>query len=467
MGKGDDDDVDERGAIICRPSRDDVSYVKCDSRGPFVIPRPPVDSASSSSASPPPPSRAPTEDPTAFARRVNRSLNLNLGLSVLNLRNGSVVTRALVRFCRLLNTLIDLVEDYGVVVWLAIPLRARHLLTMVSWRVWYALHRRFLGRRTGIHRDASPEYHAYTTIGWWGNLFPMSLKRVRLALNQVMVIHPPTYPAAAAVREEFRDDDDDDPGRRVGLYLRLRGRDAPADRAVFWIYGGAYLGGDCEGQLGLAQDFADRCGADLFVAHYRLLPEHEFEDALHDVVRAYDHFRTAHSYYEPERTQIVGVSSGGGLAVRLLQRLAADSDASTTTKSPAGAVLMCPFVDYTEPKGSFAEYDQHDLIVNASVTGLGVPFLKQKLGSDENRVRASPVHRSCAGLPPLCVVVSQHECMYDQIVALVDRARADGVDCTLGVWKYMCHVFPMLSPFVPEGRQATDFMINWMRSNVK
>ena len=31
---------------------------------------------------------------------------------------------------------------------------------------------------------------------------------------------------------------------------------------------------------------------------------------------------------------------------------------------PSGAVLMSPFVDYTEPKGSFVEYAAHDLVVN-------------------------------------------------------------------------------------------------------
>ena len=31
---------------------------------------------------------------------------------------------------------------------------------------------------------------------------------------------------------------------------------------------------------------------------------------------------------------------------------------------PVGVVLMCPFVYYTEPKGSMLHYIRHDLIVN-------------------------------------------------------------------------------------------------------
>lgn len=52
---------------------------------------------------------------------------------------------------------------------------------------------------------------------------------------------------------------------------------------------------------------------------------------------------------------------GGGIAVNLMQRLVAEKK---TKLLPVGAVLMCPFVDYTEPKGSMLHYICHDLIVN-------------------------------------------------------------------------------------------------------
>ena len=41
------------------------------------------------------------------------------------------------------------------------------------------------------------------------------------------------------------------------------------------------------------------------------------------------------------------------------------------------------------------------------------------------------------GLPPLCVCVSEHEVVYDQSMLLAKRAKAKGVDVTVGAWKYM------------------------------
>eukprot|EP00568_Trieres_chinensis_P008293 CAMPEP_0183313458 /NCGR_PEP_ID=MMETSP0160_2-20130417/45377_1 /TAXON_ID=2839 ORGANISM="Odontella Sinensis, Strain Grunow 1884" /NCGR_SAMPLE_ID=MMETSP0160_2 /ASSEMBLY_ACC=CAM_ASM_000250 /LENGTH=354 /DNA_ID=CAMNT_0025478549 /DNA_START=286 /DNA_END=1350 /DNA_ORIENTATION=+ len=247
----------------------------------------------------------------------------------------------------------------------------------------------------------------------------------------------------------------------------------PSERVVLWLYGGAYLAGDSEGNLSLAEKVGQRCcGADVFLPDYRLLPEWEFYDALHDVVLAYEYLISVRGK-QPENVVLLGISSGGGLATRLMQTIAelrADvaskrnnpaDQVEDILRNPAGGVLMCPFVDYTEPKGSFKDYVKHDLIVNQSVFEEGIPHLAS-LGTMENRQIQSPAHRSFVGLPPLCVVVSEHECCYDQTVLLVNRARADGVETKLGVWRYMCHVFPVLSMFLPEGKQAMDFMVDWM-----
>ena len=102
---------------------------------------------------------------------------------------------------------------------------------------------------------------------------------------------------------------------------------------------------------------------------------------------------------------------------------------------------------------------------NKSVFEEGIPFLEIVLGSHENRVKASPVYGNFEGLAPLCVCVSQHEVVYDQSMLLVKRAIDQGVDVSVGVWKYMCHVFPMLCSFIPEGRESFQFMSEWIKNH--
>lgn len=100
-----------------------------------------------------------------------------------------------------------------------------------------------------------------------------------------------------------------------------------------------------------------------------------------------------------------------------------------------------------------------------SVFEEGIPFLEIVLGSHKNRVKASPVYGNFKDLAPLCICVSEHEVVYDQAMLLARRARDQGVDVTIGVWKYMCHVFPMLCSFIPEGRESFHFMADWIKEH--
>jgi acetyl esterase/lipase len=65
-----------------------------------------------------------------------------------------------------------------------------------------------------------------------------------------------------------------------------------------------------------------------------------------------------------------GLSSGGGLAVKVIHEILEDEKKSVPV--PGGAVLMCPFVDYIQLKGSTKEYIKHDMIVNQESCSTGV-----------------------------------------------------------------------------------------------
>jgi len=250
----------------------------------------------------------------------------------------------------------------------------------------------------------------------------------------------------------------------------------PSKKVIFWIYGGAFLGGDSKGNLGIAEKMGMLCAdkeknedmRDVFIPDYRLIPEYHLDDAIHDMVLSYEYL-----VYErgiaPKDITLVGVSSGGGLVVLIMQSLAKARKQyearNEEVPMPAGGVMMGPFVDFTEPKGTMKEHIKHDLVVNQSVYDEGIPFLEKVLGSHANRVKASPVYGDFTGLPPLCIVVSEHEVVYDQAMVLAKRAKDQGVDVTVGVWKYMCHVFPLLCPFIPEGRESFDFMLKFVKEH--
>mmetsp|Transcript_4152 Transcript_4152/g.9130 ORF Transcript_4152/g.9130 Transcript_4152/m.9130 type:complete len:555 (-) Transcript_4152:76-1740(-) len=477
------------------------------------------------------------------AQLENEGLNLNLGLPV-DLTayarrridtTATTTTTGIVQkvlrppiqiLLRLLDRLLSLIESPLFRFWSErIPLRVRQKLTFLAWGMYLPIHKVLIARRTGLHKDVSLEYHALTSVMWWGRLFPVTVKRMRFSLSQLHVWHPPDrYPQWNLTTNNsfYKPSNGERYGIRGHLYeiyhqmeqkrtpsgfrrstttkqsnaeMTVTGKyiqhaSQPSKKVILWIYGGAFLAGDSTGNMGIAEKMGMLCAGeekgnndnqngmrDVFIPDHRLVPEHHLDDAIHDIALAYEYLIFKRGIHPADIT-LVGVSSGGGLVVLLLQALAEaqrafderkgdnereNDDGSSCVQMPAGGVVMGPFVDYTEPKGSMKEYIKHDLIVNESVYDEGIPYLEQVLGCHENRVRASPVYGNFDGLPPLCICVSEHEVVYDQAMLMAKRAKEQGVDVTVGVWKYMCHVFQLLCPFVPEGKESFDFMCEWIR----
>ena len=512
--------------VVVRDSKHGNSrsaYVRCESLEPFEVPAD-MDASTSTTANAAgdrdvTPRRKTTATRTSrrlTAKEVNETLNLNLGLPI-DPDDGRIRN-----LCRFLSNLFSVFEEHVFAVIGRLPLSFKQRINKLGWLIYFPLHKLLLGRKTAIHPDASYEYHALTTLMHWGRLFPVSIERMRFSLSQLSVWHPPeAYPhclrtygsivgssrrrqvlgSTKAVVKKISYDmadtcrlatgitDTEAQGSTVvtGFYVQ-HDPTKPSEKVLFWLYGGAYLSGDSLGNLPLAEKTAQRChDMDVFLPNYRLLPENSFFDAFYDVVQAYEYLVTVRGV-NPENITCLGISSGGGLVVRLLQTLAerrkelgitekATSDIPKSKErlelenlltNPNGGVLMSPFVDYTvesctEP-GSFTEYIKHDLIVNQSVIEEGLQYF-DNLGDAKVRRQESPVHRSFDGLPPLCVVFSEHEAVYDQNKLLANNARAAGVKVTCGCWKYMCHVWPMLSMFIPEAREALDFMVDWVNDN--
>ncbi|KAL7528078.1 hypothetical protein ACHAXR_002254, partial [Thalassiosira sp. AJA248-18] len=374
------------------------------------------------------------------AEKENEGLNLNLGLpvdlTVLTRRDGNAASGLVQKgfrppiqiLIRLLDRVLAFVESPLFRLWgNHIPLRFRQRLTFLAWGMYLPIHKALIGRRTGLHKNASLEYHALTSVMWWGRLFPVTIKRMRFSLSQLHVWHPPDrYPQWSLINNSsshgthsngdkygirghvyevyhqmkqkrtptgFRSSSKDPSIAEMtvtGQYIQQASQ--PSKKVIIWIYGGAFLAGDSKGNLGIAEKMGMLCATseehndmrDVFIPDYGLVPEYHLDDAIHDITLAYEYLIYERGI-QPNDITLVGVSSGGGLVVLLFQALA-----KAQRELKEGGVLMGPFVDYTEPKGSMKEYIKHDLIVNQSVYDEGIPYLEKVLGSHENRVRASP-----------------------------------------------------------------------------
>lgn len=224
---------------------------------------------------------------------------------------------------------------------------------------------------------------------------------------------------------------------------------------------------------------SDACEMDVFVPNFRRGPEFGMNDILWDVALSYRWFISQLKQQDQNGTCnskvfLYGCSSGAGLCLRLVQFIAELQRGEEllppyisvalqgVVTMPVGVALTSPFVDYSMERcslGSFVQYGKHDLLVHEGVQEIGLSVADKVMGgmSDAH----SPLSHSMQGLPPLCVVFSEHEVTYDETVVLVNLARKENVRVTVGLWKFMCHAWCFFGAFIPEGRQAMDFVRDW------
>jgi acetyl esterase/lipase len=180
---------------------------------------------------------------------------------------------------------------------------------------------------------------------------------------------------------------------------------------------------------------------------YRLAPEYPFPAAVDDAVASY-RWLVDDQGIDPDHIAITGDSAGGGLGLALLLRLRDEGD-----RLPACYAGLSPWTDLAATGESIHLNNGRDALF-----GIIDPEVAPKLGllyAEDHEIKdplVSPLYADLTGLPPLLVHVGEAELIRDDGVRLVEEARAQGVDASVGIFRDMWHVFQAFP--VPEASQS-------------
>ncbi|MET0283544.1 MAG: alpha/beta hydrolase [Polyangiales bacterium] len=219
------------------------------------------------------------------------------------------------------------------------------------------------------------------------------------------------------------------------------------------LHGGAYSMCSPATHRSLAVRLALRTGARVILPEYRKAPEHPFPAAIDDVLASY---RALLSYgVAPAQIVVGGDSAGGGLALALAQRLRA-----LALPQPRALVLLSPWVDLTATGGTIEAHGPFDYLSGEMLAWGAANYLA---GADPRDPLVSPVFADLSGLPPMLVQSGGSEILLGQNVALVERARAAGVQVHHEISEGMVHVFHVYTGF-PASRAAFESLARFVRS---
>lgn len=216
-----------------------------------------------------------------------------------------------------------------------------------------------------------------------------------------------------------------------------------SEASVLYLHGGGYVVGSAYGYRPLVGALVAAAGVGALVPDYRLAPEHPFPAALEDALSAY---RWLVEQRGSDGIVLAGDSAGGGLACSLLVALRAQG-----LPLPAGAALLCPWVDLTGESiladaAKAADPDGMRTIHRSADAYLGGHPIEDPV--------VSPLAADLGGMPPLLIQTATGDQALADCRRLAERATQHGVDARLELYPADTHVFQVFWSFLPEAADA-------------
>lgn len=228
-----------------------------------------------------------------------------------------------------------------------------------------------------------------------------------------------------------------------GYWVQAAG--AVSGRVGVMFHGGGYTMGSAKGYRAFAAEVSRVTESRVFVAEYRLAPEHPFPAAIEDACGV---LAAAMDEVGPASCFAIGDSAGGGLVLSALGELRGAGG-----PLPACVVLVSPLVDLTVSNASFEERADLDPIVSRKGTRRNAEFYLGGRGPGDAPA-AFPMLSDLGWLPPCLLRVGGRECLLDDSLNLAAKLEADGVQVDYRVYEDMVHVWPLFSEFLPEAQEA-------------
>jgi epsilon-lactone hydrolase len=213
---------------------------------------------------------------------------------------------------------------------------------------------------------------------------------------------------------------------------------------VLFLHGGAYVLGSAYGYRAHASALGLAARAGVLVPDYRLAPEHPFPAAVEDSLSAY--LWLLERGIPADTIAVAGDSSGGGLALSLLQTLK-----RRDVPLPGAVVLLCPWLDLRlrnhnpDPASSPVTLDD----------GRNCAALYLAGHSPDDPI-LDPFSADLHGFPPILIQDASGDPRLADAKALAARARAHGVSVQLALYPVDAHGFQLFWSFLPEAADAIE-----------
>ncbi|MBP1484861.1 alpha/beta hydrolase [Acinetobacter nosocomialis] len=210
---------------------------------------------------------------------------------------------------------------------------------------------------------------------------------------------------------------------------------------ILYLHGGGYVVGSSKSHTKLAAQIGQAAQAQVWLAEYRLAPEHPSPAAIEDSIAVYKALLAQGQ--DPKKLVIAGDSAGGGLSLSTVIALR-----NAGLPLPAALVLLSPWVDLSLSGNTIKTHAAQDAMLSEDwLVWCAKNYCGQKPATDPT---CSPLYADLTGLPPVLIHVGTEEVLLDDAKRLAEQAEKCGIPTTFKIYDKVGHVFQFHAGILKE-----------------
>lgn len=216
---------------------------------------------------------------------------------------------------------------------------------------------------------------------------------------------------------------------------------------VLYVPGGGYVEPPLKEHWSFIADMVDRLQAEFTVVRYPLAPEHQAPETVAFALECYNKLAIRNG----APLFVMGDSSGGGLALALLQQAA-----SRGWPMPVGLVMISPWLDCTLSASGQAEIEPRDVMLRRAGLLAAARWYAGPLDLADPLV--SPLNGPLDVLPPTLLFGAGSDLLVTDARAFAAKARQVGLALEFHEEPGLFHTWPLVPLPFPERRRAKQII---------
>ncbi|WP_299460653.1 alpha/beta hydrolase [uncultured Microscilla sp.] len=227
---------------------------------------------------------------------------------------------------------------------------------------------------------------------------------------------------------------------------------ASSEHIILHLHGGAYFQGSIKSHTTFSSQISSRTGINTLLPEFGRAPEAPFPQGLNECVKLYRYLLKKF-----KQVTLVGDSSGGGLALALIERLI-----KLDLPLPQSYVGIYPWVDVRDE----ASREAFESVGDSSPEGAPLLIDLANLycnGESKTNSLISPIFSDLTGYPPMLIQIGTKDFLYPQCTRFAKKAKSKGVDIVFDVYKDMLHGWHLFAPDIPENGLAYDNIAKFVK----